>query len=141
MSTTPPTVCIVDDDPSVLRALGRLLRSLNLRPVVFASAGELLSDPRRHDAACFLLDVQLPAMDGFELASRLKAEATTAPVIFITGHPEGACGRPTADGTLLRKPFDDRKLVDALRQAIGASLGPTDPAEDVLSPTAPPSKI
>ena len=125
LSTTETIVCVVDDDPSVLRALGRLLRSLGLEPAAFASAGELLADPRRRDAACFLLDVHLPAMNGFELARRLAAEETTAPVIFITAHPEETTVRARAAGgsTLLRKPFDDCDLIEALRLAIGAGFG------------------
>ena len=105
MSTTLPIVCVVDDDPSVLRALGRLLRSLGLRPAAFASAAELLGDPRRRQASCFLLDVQMPAMNGFELARRLTAEAA------------GGCA-------LLRKPFEDCDLAGVLRKAIGAAGRP-----------------
>ena len=124
MSTSPPIVCVVDDDPSVLRALRRLLRSFGLDPAAFASAGELLSDPRRRRAACFLLDVQMPAMNGFELAARLAAEKAAAPVIFITAHPEETDDRALAAGgsALLRKPFEDCDLVAALGRAIGTDF-------------------
>ena len=121
-----PIVCVVDDDSSVRRALGRLLRSYGVRPITFGSAEELLGDPRRRDAACFLLDVQMPAMGGFELARRLAAEETAAPVIFITAHVEETDALAWAAGgrALLRKPFDDRDLVAALRDAIGPDFDP-----------------
>ena len=123
MSNTP-LVCIVDDDASVRRALQRLLRSCGVASRVFASARELLADDRRRDAACFLLDVQLPGMNGFELADRLAAEGTGVPVIFITAHLEGVAeGSPALHGRpLLAKPFDDRELLAALPATI--PIGP-----------------
>lgn len=129
MSHHPPIVIVVDDDPSVCRALARLLRSFGLTPVTFGSAAELLSDPRRLQAACFLFDVQMPVMTGFELVRCLAAEGITTPVIFITAHPEitDAQMRAVRDHTLLTKPFDDRDLVAALRDAIGSDFDPATP--------------
>lgn len=120
MSTTPPFICVVDDDPSVRRALGRLLRSFGLAATAFGSASELLADERRRDAACFVLDIQLPETNGFELARRLATEGTSAPVIFITAHREGTTAEraSASGGCLLAKPFDDRELLAALPESV-----------------------
>ena len=122
-----PIVGVVDDDASVRRALGRLLRSYGIEAMTFGSAAELLGDPRRRDAGCLLLDVRMPAMNGFELARRLAAEETAAPVIFITAHAEETDARARAAGgrALLKKPFDERDLVAALRDAIGPGFDPS----------------
>ena len=119
-------MCIVDDDSSTLRALERLLRSRGVQAATFASGRELLSDPSRKKAACFLLDVQMPEMTGFELARRLATEATSGPVIFITAHPEETTARAIEAGgcTLLRKPFGDNELTGALRLACGEDFIP-----------------
>lgn len=138
LNTRAPIVCVVDDDPRVLRALERRLRFLGVRPRAFPAARQLLDDPRRRDAACFLLDVRMPAMSGYELAARLAAEETVAPVIFISAHPEETAERARAAGgcDLLRKPFEDDDLVGALRQAIGEGFAGEDQPE-TPHPTRP----
>lgn len=124
-------VCVVDDDRSVRLALERLLRSCGIAAAVFASAGELLQDDRRRQAACFLIDIQMPEMNGFELAARLAAEGSDAPVIFITAHlEETTLGRaePLRPRAVLAKPFDDRELLQALPRACRGGCRPGDPS-------------
>ncbi len=125
MTSTASIVCIVDDDSSVCRALGRLLRSHGVSSLAFGSAGELMKDDRRHGASCFLLDVQLPRTSGFELAERLAAEGTKAPVVFITAHLEETTRqRAKALGALalLAKPFEETDLLEALPASVRRSI-------------------
>jgi len=121
----PPVVHIVDDDESVRRALGRLVESLNMRAELFASAHEFLRHDFGAEAACLLLDIQLPGMDGFELHKLVTAAGYEAPVIFITAHPDDESRTKAAEAdavAFLEKPFEDRLLLKALESAFDRAL-------------------
>jgi FixJ family two-component response regulator len=115
-------VAIVDDDPSVRRALRRLIHSEGYGVQTFASAGEFLEALPRGRPGCLVLDVYLDGMSGLELQERLVADRIDLPVIFITAHDDvvtrtrierfGAAGH-------LRKPIDEQPLLEAIRLAIG----------------------
>lgn len=115
------TVAVVDDDPSVRRGLERLLRSAGLSVVTFASAEQFLALCRREMLSCLVVDVHLGGMSGLELLARLAAADSTLPVILITAYDDpqttGAIERSGAAG-YLRKPFDDRVLIDAIMDAV-----------------------
>jgi FixJ family two-component response regulator len=116
-----PVICIVDDDPAIRRALGRLVESVGLRVEAFASPAEFLDSGPTGEVGCLLLDVQLPGMDGFELHDRMIEAGMGVPVIFITAHPEvysRAKARREDVVALLEKPFDDQTLFDALEIAL-----------------------
>ena len=67
MSQTQPVVAIVDDDVSILRALGRLLYSMGWHAVTFSSAEAFLQTGMQTFPDCLVLDVWLPGMTGVEL--------------------------------------------------------------------------
>lgn len=120
-----PIVCIVDDDVSVRKALGRLIGSMGIRTEVFASPEEFLERAIDERIACLLLDVQLPGMDGFELRERTREAGLDLPVIFITGHPDSRSrSRASAANAVayLEKPFDDQALIDALEIALQRAI-------------------
>ena len=85
-----PLVCIVDDDRSLLRALGRLLRTAGFTVEAFASAEEFLETKHRVPPRCLILDVRLGGMSGFQLHDLLLATGTPPPVVFITAHDDAA---------------------------------------------------
>ena len=111
----------MDDDPSVRRALIRLVESMSLRARAYASPEELLHSTPLQSVGCLLLDVQLPGMDGFELNRRMIDSGRGAPVIFITGHPSAQSRSAAAKANAaayLEKPFDDQlRLFDAIELA------------------------
>lgn len=111
---------LVDDDPSIRRALPRLLKSLGVQTVAFASAEAFLqAGPQRPDA-CLILDVEMPGMKGLALLEHLQTSGIILPVIIITAyHDVQTYTRATQAGVVayLRKPFDDLALLEALRQA------------------------
>jgi FixJ family two-component response regulator len=79
------TTYLVDDDPSVLKALSRFLsaKGYDIRP--FASAQDFLA---QHDAAvpgCAILDLSMPGLDGLQIQQALAAGGAQRPVIFLTG--------------------------------------------------------
>lgn len=83
-------VAIVDDDESVCRSLGRLLRAVGYQPVTYPSAEAFLDDSKRPRFDCLVLDVQLEGISGLELSHRLAAVNDATPVVFITARDEPA---------------------------------------------------
>jgi FixJ family two-component response regulator len=117
-----PLICVVDDDVSILRALGRLLRTGNYAVETFASAEAFLASESGPMARCLVLDVQLGGVSGLELQERLAASGARTPVVFITAHDDAMSrerARRAGAVDYLRKPFDDVALLGAVRRAIG----------------------
>lgn len=122
MPHTPPLIDIVDDDPAVVRALKRLLRSWGMQVRTFGSGGEFLSALNvSKDADCSVIDVQMPGMTGLEVQATLNDRGLDVPVIFMTGHEtEGVEEEAMNAGAIgfLRKPFSDEALVALIRRAL-----------------------
>lgn len=114
-------VAVVDDDPSVCRSLGRLLRTTGFQPVTYASAEAFLQDTKRPQFDCLVLDVQLEGMSGLELSRRLAAVKDATPVIFITAHdnPEARAEALTGGcAGYFRKTDPGERVLETLRQVI-----------------------
>jgi FixJ family two-component response regulator len=115
-------VSIVDDDVSVRKALGRLIRSAHMEVVVFASAEDFLSSDHTCKPDCLILDVRLPGMSGLELHRELLAQNWNVPVIFITAHGSDEDARRLASSAwtvaYLIKPFNAEELLDAIDRAL-----------------------
>jgi FixJ family two-component response regulator len=116
-----PQVFVVDDDPSVCKALSRLLRAAGFQADTFESAQEFLRHPRPEAPACLVLDVQLPGLDGLGLQQSLANANVALPIVFITGHgdiPMSVRAMKAGAVDFLPKPFEDHQLLAAIRQAI-----------------------
>jgi FixJ family two-component response regulator len=81
-------IAIIDDDESLCRSLGRLVRQAGFRPVSFISAEDFLQSPERPELRCLLVDIQLGGMSGIDLHRQLLAEGDTTPVIYITAYDD-----------------------------------------------------
>lgn len=118
-------VIVVDDDPSVQRALNRLLMTNGFARRVFGSAKEFLADDKPSPAAgCLVLDVEMPGLDGLELQAELQKRGFRLPIVFITGHgtvPMSVEAMKQGALDFLQKPFDSRSLLDVIRKAIEQS--------------------
>jgi FixJ family two-component response regulator len=115
-------IAVVDDDPSVLKALKRLLQTRSLRVQTFESAQRFLAALPDSLPDCLIVDLQMPEMDGIELLQRLAG--TGIPTIIITAHGElGARERCESAGAraFLLKPLQDTALFAAIDASIGAS--------------------
>jgi FixJ family two-component response regulator len=114
-------IAIIDDDRSVRKALQRLLRSADLDADTFGSGQEFLDSVDGDPPDCLVLDLQMPEMNGLELQRQLIQSGRRLPTIVITGHDEpgmeAQCMAAGASG-YLRKPLDDKVLLDAIRHAI-----------------------
>jgi FixJ family two-component response regulator len=82
----PPTVFIVDDDVSFLRAVSRLLRTSGFEVVIHNSAAEFLAELRPEMHGCVITDLMMPDMDGMALQEALRKAGCTLPILFLTGH-------------------------------------------------------
>ena len=117
-----PVISIVDDDPSVRRALRRLLRTVGYQVEVFASADEFLDSGPIGRIACLVLDVRLDGMTGLDLQERLAAERAAFPIIFITAHDDAPTRlrvQQAGAAAYLPKPFDGARLLAAVVGAAG----------------------
>lgn len=115
-----PLIAVIDDDHSILKSLGRLLRVAGYAVEIFASAEQFLSGLDTSMPRCLVLDVQMPGMSGFELQSRLKDMGHLVPVVFITAHdtPQTrAAARQSGAIALLFKPFQITALLAAIEEA------------------------
>jgi FixJ family two-component response regulator len=117
-----PTVFIVDDEDSVLRSIERLIRAQGYNALAFRSAREFLRRfERPQQPGCLLLDIAMPGLSGIELQHRLAESGFDLPIIFITGHgdvPTTVRAMKAGAVDFLTKPFDERDLLQAVRQAL-----------------------
>lgn len=88
----PPLVAIVDDEVSVQRAIGRLVKSAGLDAECFSSAQEFLEAHSVRTYHCLILDLRLPGISGRELQNRLieSNTSTNTPTIFLSAQDEPA---------------------------------------------------
>jgi two-component system response regulator HydG len=123
-NATAFVVCLLDDDPSVLKGLGRLLASADLDAKAFGDPMEFLSYAQRHRPAVALIDVCMPEMSGLEVQSRLREISPSTRVIIFTGKNDPLL-RSTAlnagAAAFLTKPFESEELLTAVRLALAGT--------------------
>lgn len=111
-------LCVVDDDVSVRKALGRLLDSAGFRVVRYASAEDYLADHRpRGSSECLILDVNMPGMSGLALQSYLLSHNRACSIVFITAFNNAVAEQQALDGgalAFLHKPVDSGRLLQIL---------------------------
>jgi len=124
-SAVTGTILVVDDDPMILRMLERILEAAGYTVVTAGDgeAGRTLARDKR--PSLILLDINLPGLDGGEVAQELADELRTAdiPVIFVSGLIGGRDEAELGPGgyPLVAKPFERPKLLDMVRRHIRAS--------------------
>jgi FixJ family two-component response regulator len=114
-------VFVVDDDPSMRKALSNLFRSVGLRAEVFGSARELLESELPEVASCLVLDIRLPGPSGLDFQAELAKANIQIPIIFMTGHgdiPMTVKAMKAGAVDFLTKPFRDQDMLDAVAIAI-----------------------
>ena len=116
------TVFVVDDDPSVLTALARLLRHAGWNVETYESAESFLSRPDTRRPGCVVLDVSLPGLDGLELQRRQSESGQALPIVFLTGRgdiPMSVQAIKAGAVDFLTKPVQSESLFRAVRAALG----------------------
>jgi len=126
MPTLKAAVFVVDDDASVREALNGLLRSAGFAVETFASAQAFLARPPSDLPGCLVLDVGLPDLSGLDLQRRMAEMHVEIPIVFITGHgdvPTSVRAMKAGAVEFLTKPFGERDLLHAIRQAVDRDRG------------------
>jgi len=120
-STTPTYVAVVDDDESLCRALGRLLRAAGIQPITYPSAEAFLAGTKHPQFDCLVLDIRLGGMSGIELGQRLVAEGGHTPFIYMTAHDDPETrARAEAAGcaAYFRKTDSAAEVLEAIRRLV-----------------------
>src|ERR1700733_2838485 len=121
MAEAEPIVFVVDDDPSVCRAIRRLIGSVGLQVELFGSAQEFLRSKRADGPGCLVLDIRLPGISGLDFQRQLAEANIHIPIIFITAHgdiPMTVRAMKAGAVEFLTKPFREQDLLDAIQLAL-----------------------
>jgi FixJ family two-component response regulator len=124
--TAPPggIVFVIDDDPSVRRALQRKLSTLGFAVETFDCADAFLRRDGPEAVACIVSDVRMPGMNGLDLQATLDAADRALPMIFITGHgdiPTTVQAMKAGAVDFLAKPFREDEIVKSVTEALARS--------------------
>jgi len=122
--TEARTVYLIDDDASVRRGLGRLLKSAGYDVVTCDTPEAYLALPSYRKPSCLLLDIRMPGMTGLELQRALHGDGGHPPVILLSGHVDAATAeRAMSEGAVavLVKPVDFATLVNAIELALAST--------------------
>jgi FixJ family two-component response regulator len=117
---TQKYVLVVDDDPSMLTSMKRLLREHGFEARLFDSAKALLSHPDFSGAFCIIVDINLGDGSGIDLRRRLADEGIALPVIYITGNDSAKTRSAAIDSgciAYLTKPFMAKSLIGPIERA------------------------
>jgi FixJ family two-component response regulator len=120
MAEPAPFVAIVDDEEPIRKALKRLMRAANLEAEGFASGAAFLDSLATRRPDCLILDLHMPGMTGLHVLQRLQQSGVRVPTIVITAYDEPetrAHCLAAGAAAYLRKPFEDRLLLDAVASA------------------------
>ncbi|MBO9621236.1 MAG: response regulator transcription factor [Sphingomonas sp.] len=124
ISDQPPVVVIVDDDPLIRGAMDSLFRSVGMETRCHGSALDALAGALPDAVCCFVVDVRMPQVGGFEFHSRLAERDPDVPIVFVTGHgdiPMTVKAMKAGAVDFLAKPFRDQDLLDAVNVALERS--------------------
>ena len=116
-------VFLVDDEPSVRRALTRLLRAAGLEVASFPSAEALLAEvgPSESGPACVVADLQMPGLTGLGLQDELARRGLGLPLLVVTGHADvPSTVRAMKGGAIdfLEKPVSESVLLEGIGRAL-----------------------
>lgn len=120
-------ICVIDDDPDVLAAVGDLMCSAGFAVILHDSADAFLAGGGAAGACCIVCDVNLPGTTGPALLRRLREEGDTTPFVLFTAYPTPLLREQASQlgaGELVEKPFDPDALIDrvaALCQGAGGT--------------------
>lgn len=126
VTNAKPIILVIDDDPSILRALRRLVAGAGFDVRTFDRPSTLLKSDLPTAGACLVVDIDLPEMNGVELCATLAASGCKLPVILITAHTDEETRRLADDAhpvALLIKPFGRDLLVNSIQSALLAGEG------------------
>lgn len=125
-SPAPRTICLVDDDPSVLKAVGRLLTSAGCVVQPFSEAAPFLAYISANRVDLVVLDIWMKQITGLEVLARLCSLSPQTRIIIMTGREDPAVKLiATQIGAVafFLKPFDAEQFLVAVHHALGTAAG------------------
>jgi two-component system, OmpR family, alkaline phosphatase synthesis response regulator PhoP len=122
-------ILIVDDERDIVKALMIRLQGAGYEVVTAFDGAQGVFMAHKEKPDLILLDIRMPAGDGFSVAQKLKSSmpTLTIPVIFLTGSPEkNAEDRAMTLGArfYIKKPYDPEELLDAIKRALEEESDP-----------------
>lgn len=132
-------VFVIDDDPSLRRALARRLRAAGLQVETYASAEAFLDRSAGAEVGCLVTDLCMPGLSGLDLQASLARSGHTLPMVFISGHGDvrtSVQAMKAGAVTFLPKPFTDGEFLAAVREALARSAELTSVRRDCASLSA-----
>ena len=119
MNEGEKVVHVVDDDDSVRRSVGFMLKTSGYRVCSYTSGIEILKNAKNLQHGCVLLDIRMPDMDGLQVQEALKNRGVAQPVIIMTGHGDVPLSvRAMKGGAIdfIEKPFEKALLISAIEE-------------------------
>jgi len=113
-------IWLLDDDVSMLKALGRLMTSAGLIAEKFSDPVAFLARLKHARCRVAVLDVWMPQMNGLEVQACLRRDSPETRIIFMTGRDDPSVRQTALDGgafAFLTKPFEDEDLVKVVHEA------------------------
>ena len=117
------SIWLLDDDASMLRALGRLVKSAGFDVEKFNHPAAFLARVEQSGCRVAVLDVWMPDMNGLEVQASLRENSPETRIIFISGRDDPSVRQTALDAGafgFLAKPFEDEALVQLIRKAVAA---------------------
>jgi FixJ family two-component response regulator len=117
-------VFVLDDDESVSEAIAALLQTADYRVETFATSEAFLARPPALEAACLVLDIELPDATGLELQQRFAESHSDVPIVFVTGHADvvrSVQAMKAGAVEFLTKPFPPEALLSGVERALARS--------------------
>jgi DNA-binding response OmpR family regulator len=129
-------ILIVEDERDIVRALMIRLQGAGYEVVTAFDGAQGVFMAHKEKPDLIILDIRMPAGNGFSVAQRLKRSmhTFTIPVIFLTGSPEkNAEEKAMALGArfYIKKPYDPEELLDAIKRALEEGPDPSLKLEDI----------
>ena len=134
LATAAPEGDSCDDDLQFRESLGRLLRSVGLKPLLFASVADYVGAELPDAPTCLVVDVRLPGRSGLDFQRDLTAAGVSLPIVFITGYgdiPMSVQAMKAGAIEFLTKPLRDQDLLDAVNTGLARDRAQRETDEDL----------
>ena len=116
-------IWLLDDDVSMLKALGRLMNSAGFIVEKFNHPAAFLTRLEHAPCRVAVLDVWMPEMNGLEVQACLRRDSPETRIIFISGRDDPSVRQTALDAgafAFLAKPFEDEVLVELIQKAVAS---------------------
>ena len=120
-----PNICVVDDDDAVRHSLDLYLSMKGMEVFAYSSGKQLLEDETILVSHLFILDINMPEMDGFAVLEELRLRGIGAPAIFMSGLGDRQIEeRAEASGAaaFFNKPINPKALLETVVELIDNSV-------------------